>query len=172
MSSDDLFDDEVFDESALRQLDAIEAAHFSPGKKTVEPSVVQGSSSDGFDSFHLNEDDLAHLDNFVEDVYQGKAPSFPYANQQGLPSSSRTTASRINRAIGGQRTKSNTIESLSGRPARKTKVWDHTEFAKTGWRRGKSKAKARGSFDDDGVEVKEEPVEFKQFPAPFISGMF
>ena len=28
-----------------------------------------------------------------------------------------------------------------------------------------------GSFDDDGLEVKEEPVEFKQFPAPFISGM-
>jgi len=54
-----------------------------------------------------------------------------------------------------------------GKTMKKTKTWDRTEYAKTGWRavkKGKNK-----SYNSDGEEVNEEEqeeVEFEQFPRP------
>ena len=54
-----------------------------------------------------------------------------------------------------------------GKTMKKTKTWDRTAYAKTGWRnpnKGKNKA-----TDSDGEEVEEEQderVEFEQFPLP------
>lgn len=46
-----------------------------------------------------------------------------------------------------------------GKTHKKTKTWDRTEYAKSGWRVPK-KAK------DEDEEANEEPVEFEQFPQP------
>lgn len=57
-----------------------------------------------------------------------------------------------------------------GRRASKTKYWDQTAFAKTGWKStkgGKGKGKGRQYSDDE--EEDEEEIEFAQFPAPFIT---
>jgi hypothetical protein len=56
-----------------------------------------------------------------------------------------------------------------GKTMKKTKTWDRTEYAKTGWRavkKGKNK-----SYNSDGEEEKEgeqEGIEFEQFPRPNI----
>ncbi|KAF7793155.1 hypothetical protein EIP86_004264 [Pleurotus ostreatoroseus] len=55
--------------------------------------------------------------------------------------------------------------------AKKTKQWDHTAFAKSGWKQpknAKGKEKAFGSFEDEEM-YEEEEMEFEQFPAPFVS---
>ncbi|KDQ63860.1 hypothetical protein JAAARDRAFT_696340 [Jaapia argillacea MUCL 33604] len=75
------------------------------------------------------------------------------------------------------RTKPVPTRNPFGHHARKTKVWDHTEFAKTGWKKstgksvkGKGKGKGKASPDDgiDDADEEEEEVEFEQFPAPFV----
>ena len=65
------------------------------------------------------------------------------------------------------------LTSRSGPPPeavkpQETKKWDHTEFAKSGWKKPKAKAKAR--VDDAEEDIEDEAPEFEQFPAPFISG--
>lgn len=79
------------------------------------------------------------------------------------PSSSRSTMQRNN---------SNVNNLFTGRP-NKTKKWDHTAFAKSGWKKPKTtKGKEKARSFDDGPEdewEEEEEVEFEQFPAPFIS---
>jgi ATP-dependent DNA helicase MPH1 len=51
---------------------------------------------------------------------------------------------------------------------RKAKKWDHTAFSKTGRRRKVGKGKGKENMDE--AEGEEDPVEFEQFPAPFIPG--
>jgi ATP-dependent DNA helicase MPH1 len=63
-----------------------------------------------------------------------------------------------------QRTTS-TQRNIFGQQPRKTKQWDQTAFAKSGVRPPKSKDKGKGGPDED----EDEPVEFEQFPAPFVS---
>lgn len=55
-----------------------------------------------------------------------------------------------------------------GKSIKKTKTWDRTEYAKSGWRVTKKKPK-----DEDEEEGEEEaPVEFEQFPQPTNLGEF
>lgn len=82
MSSDGYFDDDDDDinVSLLNELDAIEAAHFSPPKNNqsststarAPPLTRASSGSDFFDdsTFDLNEAELQRLDTFIEDSYQ------------------------------------------------------------------------------------------------------
>lgn len=57
-----------------------------------------------------------------------------------------------------------------GRRASKTKYWDQTAFAKTGWKSTKGgKGKGKGKQYSDDEEEGEEEIEFAQFPAPFIT---
>lgn len=205
MSSDGYFDDDEFDESALMQLDAIEAAHFSPRKETVPvkppirqpatpaaappPKAVNALDTDDsyFDSsFNLDAADLAKLDTFIEDTYQGKAkPVTRPVNMARSTSNNKlqttlfgdilqptpSTSSSKPKSQQMERTKS-TPRNPFGQQAQKTKEWDHTQFAKTGVRKSKSaKGKGKGKANDDD-EDEEEDIEFEQFPAPFVSRMY
>ena len=194
MSSDGYFDgDDDFDDSALAQLDAIEAAHLSPGKSNTQLATTSGSGSsrpapprkeNSFYefSFDMDEGDLAQLDDFIEDAYEGKAqpvagPSKPFARTtssntvqttlfgERLPPSTSSGAGKTKGSM--ERTKSSQRNVFGKQPA-KTKKWDQTAFAKSGIKQGKSKAKGKGKAGD-GDEEEEEAVEFEQFPAPFVS---
>lgn len=194
MSSDGFFGDDDFDAAALEQLDAIEAAHFSPKRQTAptdarhpptSPIVAAkpnlGNDSSFYDlSFEIDDAEFAQLDTFIADSYEGKAkpvagPSKPARTTSSnklqttlfgdiLPAAAPSGASKPRPQI--ERTKS-TPRSAFGQQAKKTKQWDQTQFAKTGIRKAKhGKGKGR-TFDDD--EEEEEEMEFEQFPAPFVS---
>lgn len=137
-------------------------------------------SSDGLDdSFVVDERELERLDGFIMDVYAGKAG--PIAGPSNatrqttlfgtiLPNSPRKE--HVKTTI--QRSKSNSKNPFGGKP-RKTKVWDHTAFAKSGQRKdmerthGKKRAlpESEGEGQDD-----DEVLDFEQFPAPFVSSKF
>ena len=195
MSSDGYFDgDDDIDPSLLNALDAIEAAHFSPPKNKQAPPLTEVSSgSDFFDdsTFDVDEAELQRLDTFIEDAYQGKVapvagPSRITANTKGKlqttlfgdvlqPEASSGRAKAASTAARQPAPK----RSQFGQQAPKTKVWDRTAFAKTGWKKaannGKGKAKASFGFDDDDekgegfVDEEDGEMEFEQFPAPFVS---
>ncbi|KAF8168325.1 hypothetical protein B0H34DRAFT_685091 [Crassisporium funariophilum] len=184
MSSDGYFDgDSDFDDAALQQLQAIEAAHFSPGKSKIQPTnpLIRATKPaltkerSFYDlTFDVDESDLAQLDDFIEDSYQGKAQ--PVAGPSKL---TRTSSMKLQTTLFGdiiqpvassssskpksqlQRSKSNPRNPFGQQPL-KTKKWDQTAFAKSGTKRKKGKGKAKAGSED------EEPAEeFEQFPAPF-----
>ncbi|TCD67543.1 3'-5' DNA helicase [Steccherinum ochraceum] len=62
------------------------------------------------------------------------------------------------------RSNSSAQTPFAGRP-KKTKQWDHSAFAKYGWKKPKGKEKAYGDEDEEEQE-EEDAVEFEQFPAP------
>jgi ATP-dependent DNA helicase MPH1 len=184
MSSDGYFDDDI-DDNMLQQLDAIEAAHFSPQKRpSPRPLTRRKSSFDDYDlTFDIDDSELRRLDDFIEDAYQGKAgpvagPSRPTKNTVQttlfgdiLPNAAPRSRTQSNTSNARTQAQPTTARNPFGQQAAKTKVWDHTAFAKTGLRSGKSKGKGRSSFNgDDDEHVEEEEVEFEQFPAPFVSG--
>jgi ATP-dependent DNA helicase MPH1 len=180
MSSDSYFDDDELDDAAFQQLDAIEAAHLSPTKIDPRPRSSSGSSFDI--TFDIDESDLARIDNFIIDAYQGNAGPVVCSNQPRkgpvqttlfgdiLPPSAGSTSRDTSNLRNRPKPKTSVAKNLFGQQAKKTKVWDHTEFAKSGSRRkSKGKRKDRVSLKDD-EEEEEELVEFEQFPAPFVSG--
>jgi ATP-dependent DNA helicase MPH1 len=205
MSSDGYFDDDDdINASLLNELDAIEAAHFSPPKNNqaststarAPPLTRASSGSDFFDdsTFDVDEAELQRLDTFIEDAYQGKAA--PVAGPSRI--SSGTTKGKLQMTLFGDvlqpqasssraKATSSSVRlpapkrSQFGQQAPKTKVWDRTAFAKTGWKKpavikGKGKGKASfgydGEDDEEGEEFadeEDEEMEFEQFPAPFVS---
>ena len=199
MNSDDYFDGEDdFDASALQQLDAIEAAHFSPQRQSApcptSPIATVTSNrpplgheaSFGDLSFDFDESNLAQLDNFIEDAIVGKAqpvagPSKPTRTASGnmlqrtlfgdvLPPPSTNKSSNKPRSQ-MERTKS-VQNNPFGQQAPKTKSWDHTAFSKTGVRQSKQRANKKGkgkAHEDDAEGSGEDQVEFEQFPAPFVN---
>ena len=197
MSSDGFFGDDDFDDAAFEQLDAIEAAHFSPKRQTApidarypptspispaKPNI--GNDSSFYDiAFEIDDTELAQLDTFIADSYEGKAkpvagPSKPARTSSNnklqttlfgdiLPAAASSSSSKPRQQM--ERTKS-APRNAFGQQAKKTKQWDQTQFAKTGIRKAKP-GKGKGkSFADDDEE--EEEVEFEQFPAPFVSSEF
>ena len=172
MSSDGYFDgDDGFDEEALGQLDAIEAAHFSPAKKLLP------SAHDSFYDLSLDVDDneLAQLDSFIQDAYQGRAVAVAGPSQINRSTSGnklQTTLfgdimqpvpySTSNKCSTIERTKSMPRNPF-GQQVPKTKKWDQTAFAKSGGSKGKGKAKARQANDDEDGD---DSMEFEQFPNP------
>ncbi|KAG6845650.1 hypothetical protein H0H87_005857 [Tephrocybe sp. NHM501043] len=181
MSSDGYFEGDDFDDAAFDELDAIEAAALNSPTRS-EPPIFSTSPTapvSETDSFYdltldIDESELQKIDELVNNAFKEKAPSAarPSLSKTGsathqttlfgdmLPPSAATGGRRL------QRTKSVSRNSF-GQQARKTKVWDHTAFAKTGLKSGKSKGKGKAAYDEDGQE--EEEVEFEQFPAPFVS---
>ncbi|KAI0048421.1 P-loop containing nucleoside triphosphate hydrolase protein [Auriscalpium vulgare] len=185
MSSDGYFDDDL-DAAFFQELDAIEATHIAgpsakqPAKSPPRPAknapaAPNPDDSDYFDlTFDVDETELQKLDSVIEDAYRN--PPAPPARARSftrVPSKGRQTtlfgdvlpeagpSSKAPRQP-MQRTKSSTTELF-----RKTKKWDQTAFAKSGAKRRKSvKGKEKASPDD---EEEDEPVEFEQFPAPFVS---
>jgi len=54
-----------------------------------------------------------------------------------------------------------------GKTMKKTKTWDRTEYAKSGWRAMKKpKDKSYNSDGEEEKEVEQEEIEFEQFPQP------
>lgn len=196
MSSDGYFDDDPLDFSALDQIDAVAAAHFNTAKPLVEVSrtttkvshpqsppieIFDGESFDA--TFDVDESELARLDGFIEDAYRGKAGPVPGpSTARPLPRTSSKNAQQMTLfgeplqdsgdAPAGRSTRP--PRNPFGQQARKTKTWDHTEFAKSGWRQSKAakaKGKARSNgYNDEEEEEPEERVEFEQFPAPEVIG--
>ncbi|KAF5377463.1 hypothetical protein D9615_005173 [Tricholomella constricta] len=186
MSSDGYFDGDDLDDTIFEELDAIEAAAL---QSTTRPQAQKPTTTHtplplvrDEDSFYdltldIDESELQKLDDFVKDAYDGKARPVAgpgrtkSATHQTtlfgdvLPSSLPTLSTRSQL----QRTKSASRNPF-GQQAPKTKVWDQTAFAKTGLKSGKAKGKAKALYDDE--ELQEEEVEFEQFPAPFVPGMF
>lgn len=68
-----------------------------------------------------------------------------------------------------QRTRSSLRQMPLPGQAKRTKQWDRTAYAKTGWRKPKpnqEKEKGKGRASD--IDDDDEPIEFEQFPAPEI----
>ncbi|EGN95766.1 hypothetical protein SERLA73DRAFT_76832 [Serpula lacrymans var. lacrymans S7.3] len=196
MSSDGYFDDEL-DSGILNELDIIEAAHFNPKPpKPASPAVItpkrrsplKRQDSEFFDlTFDIDEADLQRIDAAVESYFQGEPPAIAGPSRISRTSSKNKQQTDLfgkvvsTQASSGKtahttrspmkRTKSNSRNPF-GHPARQTKQWDHTAFAKTGWRKPKSskgKGKAKAAYGDESDGEQEEAVEFEQFPAPLVS---
>ncbi|KAI0651647.1 hypothetical protein C8Q79DRAFT_49688 [Trametes meyenii] len=141
----DAFDDVVLDDAALAQIDHI------CEQKSTRTSFTQGQIStqsaagpSGTNSLVRRPSKGAQLTLFgdvAKDVDPAQIPA-PVTKQAF------------------QRTRSRQMP-LPGL-AKKTKQWDRTAYAKTGWRKPKDKGKGR-DLDD---EHEEEHIEFEQFPAP------
>ena len=163
-------------------------------RKATPPDVIEldGSSSDyGFDDIPMDEAALASIDRATEIGYArhgGPPPHRPVAGPSrpnGLTRvPSKTTQMNLfgevaregetsNAAAPSHRPFERTRSKLRQMPlagqAKRTKQWDRTTYAKSGWRKpkpnpekDKEKGKGRGPDDEDD----EEPVEFEQFPAP------
>ncbi|PPQ76176.1 hypothetical protein CVT26_009353 [Gymnopilus dilepis] len=182
MSSEDGYFEGVddFDESALQQLDAIEAAHLSPSKPApsaaTRPQRPPPRSEDSFDlSFDVDETELAKLDNFIADAYEGKAK--PVAGPSNL---NRTSSNNMlqttlfgdvlpSAPAGPSKPKSQVERPKAaprnpfGQQAPKTKTWDYEENAKLDAQKPSAKRKGKGRAGDD-QEEEEEEVEFEQYP--------
>jgi ATP-dependent DNA helicase MPH1 len=191
MSSDGYFDGEdEFDADALAQIDAIEAVHLSPKKHTDDSCPVHANNrsrppmkEDSFDdiSFNANESELRRLDAFIKESYEGKPPPVAGPSRTfARTSSNNMVQTTLFGGVAGQQPTSSankarpdiqrttTQRNVFGQQARKTKKWDQTAFAKSGIRPPKSKDKGKARADDED-EVEDEPLEFEQFPAPFVS---
>ena len=183
MSLDDYFDGDDFDEEALGQLDAIEAAHFSPTKRH-SPSPLPASkpplsTQDSFYdlSLDVDENELAQLDNFIQDAYKGRAQPVAVAGPSQFSRSASgnklqttlfgDTIQPVASSTSNKGSPTGKVKSVPrnpfGQQGPKTKKWDQTAFAKSGGSKGKGKGKARQADDD---EDDEDAMEFEQFPNP------
>ncbi|KAG1777424.1 hypothetical protein EV702DRAFT_1103196 [Suillus placidus] len=187
-SSDYGFDDEL-DSAILNELDIIEAAHRSPRRnppKPPPPAAKAPEPLDEEDSFfdlplEIDDAELQRLDTFIDAVYKGNAQPVAGPSNHARPPSSKNIVQRTLFGDVAQPTASSSRQSPTkrsslqrtklsprkpfGQQAPQTKQWDHTVFAKSGWKKPKTvKGKGRDDGDDD-----EEHVEFEQFPAPFVS---
>ncbi len=199
MSSDEYFDE--LDSAFLQEVDAIEATHTQAPPAPVRPlaaksrppvaqkkpptkDVIEIGDSDDFGSFAIDDQDLEIIDKLTDDALRGRppvaGPSRTFARTNSRPTVQTTLDGTVlsgpSRNVATsrlplQRKDSNALNGSFAQP-RKTKQWDHTAFAKSGWRKpqsAKGKEKAFGSFDDEVEEEEEEETEeFEQFPAPFV----
>lgn len=188
-SSDYGFDDEL-DSAILNELDVIEAAHRPPLRNPPKPPPLAAKAPKPLDeedsfldlSLEIDDAELQRIDTFIDAVYKGNAQPVAGPSNYARPLSKNT----VQRTLFGdiaqpavsssrqsptkrsslQRTKSSPRKPF-GQQAPRTRQWDHTVFAKSGWKKPKT---VKGKGKDDGDD-EEEHVEFEQFPAPFVSGM-
>jgi ATP-dependent DNA helicase MPH1 len=176
---------------------AISAPRFKPvtdrapptPPRQATPTVIEIPDSDNYDvSGAFNDDDLLEFDVAASAAYNrststssavqstrslGRTRSKPrlqldlFGNSvTANTSSSRALASpAVHRGGGGQRG-----GNSFGGPQRKTKYWDHTALAKSGWKFTKSKGKGKGKSRDEGEEDEEDEGEDggRQLAAPFV----
>jgi len=149
-----------------------------PRPKPAPPKQIEKEDSYMDLTLDIDEADLQRLDSFIDAAYKGQAVPVAGPSNASRPlskSSLQTTlfgdiarpsvsTSKASPASRGpmQRSKSD-HRSPFGHQAPKTKQWDHTAFAKSGWKKPKSKGKGKSDEDEQ-----KEAVEFEQFPAPFV----
>lgn len=182
MNSDDYFTD-VFNSAILNQIDVIEAAHRPKLTHNPPPKSLYAQKEDSFTdlSFDINDADLQHLDS-VDAAYKHQTAPVAGPSNAGRPLSKNSVQTTLFGDIAHppasskagppsrgpmQRSKSDHRNPF-GQQAPKTKQWDHTAFAKSGWKKPKSKGKGKSVED----EPEDEAMEFEQFPAPFIQGTY
>ena len=171
-----------------------------PPQKAAPPparEVIEIDDSYDYGTFEIDDKDLEAIDKLCDEAYNAKKASTPVAGPSRAATGLQrmTSAATVQTTLFGsvvqnkpppttngassskqpvQRTNSNANSNnlFTGNP-NKTKRWDHTAFAKTGWKKPKTvKGKEKASSFDDGEEEddwEEEEVVFEQFPAPFIS---
>ncbi|KAI0361846.1 P-loop containing nucleoside triphosphate hydrolase protein [Trametes cingulata] len=146
----DAFDDIVVDEAALAKIDQVcqqEYDNIQRGKAQLSAQPVAGPSrANGLVRRPSKGAQLTLFGDVASDI----DPPQPVAQPAKQPF---------------QRTRSRQMP-LPGQ-AKKTKQWDRTAYAKTGWRKPRpalEKGKGRASDEED----EEEHVEFEQFPAPQV----
>ncbi|KZT06380.1 P-loop containing nucleoside triphosphate hydrolase protein [Laetiporus sulphureus 93-53] len=198
MSSDEYFDDEL-DSAFLQEVDAIEAANTSysaparmakhANKLVLPHDVIVLSDSDSFtavDSGTADPESVAQTrggnDRHDAQPIAGSSAVHRTSSKGRLQTTlfgdvlqKNASKSKIhNKPVSKapvERSHSGNRHQVGGR-TKKTKQWDHTAFAKSGWRqsaaekkrKAKSKLFCNEEEEEDGGE--EEPVEFEQFPAP------
>ncbi|EIW86508.1 P-loop containing nucleoside triphosphate hydrolase protein [Coniophora puteana RWD-64-598 SS2] len=189
MSSSDYYDDDPFDSVVLNGLDEIEAAYSTsqppnPPAQQPKPAPPKHTESDDmFDdfSFDIPDDELRKLDAMSNAADQRKpqsvaGPSRPSNTVQRtlhgdvLQPTTHSKKASTSKPKSAHTLKPSSRNNSFGQQAPQTKQWDHTEFAKSGWKKPKSakgKGKALKDVDEDADEA-EENVEFEQFPAPFV----
>jgi ATP-dependent DNA helicase MPH1 len=169
---DDYFDS--IDEEALAQLRELETQHTatSPSRNAAVASSSKKAASSEDDSdlfeFSLNNDELAELEEAA--VRQQNSPS-KASTSNGL-STSIPTSRQMNlhgeRVMDQPAPKQPQQRPAFGQKLRKTKVWDCTAFAKTGWKNTKpqknGKGKAKAVEDPD----EEEYVDVEGLVTPFM----
>ncbi|THH27023.1 hypothetical protein EUX98_g7162 [Antrodiella citrinella] len=192
MSSDDYFDGEV-DSAFLNEVDAIEAAHVSPRKRTAYKSPVKSvpripprqvieiaDSDEDYDVSGFNDDALLAFDEVC-----AAQPANARASTSARPMIRRSSMGTIQTNLFGQVVSQEASSSKAGPASRKpmsrttstvhnplanrskrTKQWDHTVYAKYGWKKSKGKEKASFDGEEDEEMEMEDAVEFEQFPAP------
>lgn len=180
-------------EAAHVQPRASSSAQPTPPVQARVPNVARSHSdqtaiaidddSDDFGSFAIDAQDLELIDQIVDKAVRNPPSSAPVAGPS-RPFGRTTSRATIQTTLfGGIATEpSSKAPSSSRQPvsrngsnanngavggSRKTKKWDHTAFAKTGWK--KPKGKEKRSFEGEEEEEEEEPEGFEQFPAPFVS---
>ena len=138
----------------------------------LQSTVIEIGSSDDFDSFQIHDDDLQIIDNICNQALGNKSTTIPGPSRSEL---TRTTSKATIQTtlFGGVATqpahthnaKSSRIRQPSmqrndstashtvNRHTKITKQWDHTAFAKTGWKKPKGKQRDLG---DNGEEEEEE----------------
>ncbi len=150
-SSDHYFDDPItLNDADYATLDAVAEGKNIPRNGCVPAQLPESSGPSTFSDRHSN---LIQRNLFGE-VVRGVEPPKTGSNTRPFQ---RTRSSLRQMPLPGQ--------------AKRTKQWDRTAYAKTGWRKPKpnqekekEKGKGRASDNDDD----EESIEFEQFPAPEI----
>lgn len=182
MSSDEYFDDDI-DPAILQELDLLEAAAFArnpppanennpPPLAGKQPTAIEISDLDDYGSFSLDDAQLKQFDDICAQNLDGRpvaGPSHTAPRFAQRTSSKSTVQTTLFGEIlqPGVKTSNRTFQRTSSKAAqreeKRTKQWDHTVFAKTGWKSSKGKQKLSFDADDD---VEPEEVEFEQFPNP------
>ena len=175
--------------TSKRHTSAFEALPSQPNK--LAPVPIDVDSDESYDMFFdkIDANELARLDKDVEEAYNHDF-TIPCRN-----TTSGTAATRQLTLFGdvlpppahklpclphqqqqGEFKPPHSPRNPFGQKARKTKKWDHTAFAKSGWRSGKNikeKGKAKAVYSDvDAGEDDQSNEEFEQFPAPIPESAF
>ena len=155
----------------------------APGPSTLRPKsppaeVINISDDDEYkfgDSLDLENANWEEFDQRVEVQAQK-----PQSRAGPAPGPSTTTATRQFGRTSSGKLQQQTLWGLppppenrsklppkqKGKTIKKTKTWDRTEYAKTGWRVvKKGKNKSHPSDGEEDMEEQEE-IEFEQFPQP------
>ncbi|CDO72427.1 hypothetical protein BN946_scf184977.g127 [Trametes cinnabarina] len=144
---DDVFDDVLVDEAALANIDKLceqELKNLRRGTGHPSAQPIAGPSTER----GLVRRASKQLNLFGDVAVENEPAKLPHSTRQPF-----------------QRSRSRQMP-LAGQ-AKKTKQWDRTAYAKTGWRKPKKNPdKGKGRASDD--EHEEEHIEFEQFPAPQI----
>jgi hypothetical protein len=143
--------------------------HKSPTTEVI--TISDGDEYKFDDSFNLEDANWDEFDQGVEVQIQqphkttGPAPEPPNVRQFSRTSSGKLQQQTLWGVPAPPQNKHKAPPRQKGKTIKKTKTWDRTEYAKSGWRvskKGKDKVKNQG--DEELHE--EEPVEFEQFPRP------